>query len=147
MKKINKILERDKKRLEYYERLIKFCAICMEKGIRMIFENPYTAPHYLTNNFLKPPAVIDTNRMERGDYYRKPTAYWYFNCEPTHGQSYQHDKTQKIIMEAKSAGHAGLCSEDRSMISPDYARNFICDFIIGKQQTETIQQTEFDFSA
>lgn len=29
---------------------------------------------------------------------------------------------------------AGLCSEERSMISPDYARNFICDFIIGKNQ-------------
>ena len=28
----------------------------------------------------------------------------------------------------------GLCSEERSMISPDYARNFICDFILGKEQ-------------
>lgn len=25
-------------------------------------------------------------------------------------------------------------SEERSMISPDYARNFICDFILGKEQ-------------
>lgn len=31
-------------------------------------------------------------------------------------------------------GQAGICSEDRSMISPDYARNFICDFILGKEQ-------------
>ena len=29
---------------------------------------------------------------------------------------------------------AGLCSEERSMISPDYARNFICDNILGKPQ-------------
>ena len=29
----------------------------------------------------------------------------------------------------------GICSEERSMISPDYARNFICDFILGKIQT------------
>lgn len=27
-----------------------------------------------------------------------------------------------------------MCSEERSMISPDYARNFICDFILGKEQ-------------
>jgi hypothetical protein len=27
--------------------------------------------------------------------------------------------------------------EERSMISPDYARNFICDFIIGKEQVGT----------
>ena len=26
----------------------------------------------------------------------------------------------------------GICSEDRSMISPDYARNFINDFILGR---------------
>ena len=29
------------------------------------------------------------------------------------------------------------CSEERSMISPDYARNFICDFILGKEQIGT----------
>lgn len=32
---------------------------------------------------------------------------------------------------------AGICSEERSLISPDYARNFICDFIIGKNQEHT----------
>ena len=37
-------------------------------------------------------------------------------------------------MTSKGSGSAGLCSEERSMISPDYARNFICDFIIGKEQ-------------
>ena len=37
-------------------------------------------------------------------------------------------------VRAKSSGQAGVCSEDRSMISPDYARNFICDFILGEDQ-------------
>lgn len=31
----------------------------------------------------------------------------------------------------------GICDEDRSMISPNYARNFICDFILGKEQLES----------
>ena len=84
--------------------------------------------------------------MERGDYFQKPTAYWFFNLEPTHGFSVQNDKTQRTILNSKSAKEAGLCSEERSMISPDYARNFICDFILGKQQPE-LQQSEFDFSA
>ena len=35
---------------------------------------------------------------------------------------------------------AGVCSEERSMISPDYARNFICDFIIGKEQQDIQKQ-------
>ena len=47
-------------------------------------------------------------------------------------------------MEMKKAPHAGLCSEERSTISPDYARNFICDFIIGKEQEHT-ERTLFDF--
>ena len=40
-------------------------------------------------------------------------------------------------MKMKSSMKSGLCSEERSMISPDYARNFICDFIIGKEQKNT----------
>lgn len=38
---------------------------------------------------------------------------------------------------------AGICSEERSLISSDYARNWICDFIIGK--TQNIGQLYFDF--
>lgn len=144
LEKIQKILERSEKRQEYYNRLIKFCYVCLAKNIRMIFENPATEPHYLTNNFLYKPTVIDKNRMLRGDYFKKPTAYWFFNLKPTHGFSYQYDKKQKTIKHCKSGIKAGVCSEERSMISPDYARNFICDFILGKQQ-DCIQQKEFDF--
>lgn len=34
--------------------------------------------------------------------------------------------------DAEKGKQAGICSEERSMISPDYARNFICDFILVK---------------
>ena len=132
--KIKEILKRSDKRKEYYDRLIKFCAVCMQKGIRMIFENPWSEQTYLKANFIKIPDVVDMNRTLRGDYYKKPTAYFYFNCEPTYGESYQRDKEQKTIMNSKGGVKAGLCSEERSMISPDYARNFICDFILGKVQ-------------
>lgn len=132
--KIKKILDRVKIREDFYSRLIKFCAICLRKNIRMIFENPYTQPHYLKSNFLKNPDVIDNNRMLRGDYYKKPTAYWFWNCEPTSGFSHQEDKEQKRIMDAKAGVKAGVCSEERSLISSDYARNWICDFVIGKDQ-------------
>lgn len=141
--KILKIIERTEKRKEFYERLLKFIYVITVKKIRMIFENPWTAPHYLMNNFLKPPTIVDKNRMERGDYFRKPTAYWFWNCEPTHGYTYQNDKEQKIIEKCKGGIKAGICSEERSMISPDYARNFICDFILGKVQKQ--EQLCFDF--
>ena len=132
--KISEILKRSDKRKEYYDRLIKFCAVCMKRGIRLIVENPWSEQTYLKANFIKTPDVVDINRTLRGDFYKKPTAYFYFNCEPTYGESYQNDKEQKIIMKSRGAGQSGLCSEERSMISPDYARNFICDFILGKKQ-------------
>ena len=53
------------------------------------------------------------------------------------------DKQKKTIMSSRGSTKAGLCSEERSMISPDYARNFICDFILGKKQDIT-EQTLFD---
>ena len=141
---IIEILKRSDLRKEFYDRLIKFVAVCLIKKIPMIFENPWGEQTYLKANFLKTPDIIDTNRMRRGDYFVKPTAYWFWNISPTHGESYQNDKQKRIIMNTKGAAHAGLCSEDRSMISPDYARNFICDFILGKAQ-DGLMQSEFEF--
>lgn len=138
--KINKILERSANREEFYTRLIKFCAVCLRKGIRMILENPWSEQTYLKANFIKVPDVVDMDRTLRGDFFKKPTAYWYWNCEPTTGLSYQKNKETKTIISTKGSGQAGLCSEERSMISPDYARNFICDFILGKKQNDKINQ-------
>ena len=132
--KIKEILKRSDNRKEYYDRLIKFCGVCLLKRIRMIFENPYSEQTYLKANFIKAPDVVDMNRMLRGDYFKKPTAYWFWNCKATYGESYQNDKEQKTIMKTKGASRSGLCSEERSMISSDYARNFICDFVLGREQ-------------
>ena len=135
---IEKILERQQKRHEFIQALTKFVKVCLDKGLRMIFENPVTGS-FLNNYFLKPPTIVDNNRMMRGDYYKKPTGYWFWNCEPTYGLTIQADKVQRKHNEAESrwTAQSGLCNEERSMISPDYARNFINDFILGKEQTIT----------
>ena len=128
-------IERLQERNKFHTLLYKLTYVVEKNGLRLIIENPATKPHYLidTQNYPRP-TIIDKNRMLRGDYFKKPTAYWYFNCEPTWGFSLQKDKKQKTINACKGSGKAGLCSEERSMISPDYARNFICDFILGKEQ-------------
>jgi hypothetical protein len=130
---LEKILERQNKRNEFLTRLTRFVIVCTRKNIKMIFENPIT-DSFLCHYFLKPPTIKDNNRMLRGDYFKKPTGYWFWNCEPTQGFTRQYDKIQKKINKTKSSATAGMCSEERSMISPDYARNFICDFILGKKQ-------------
>jgi hypothetical protein len=135
--KIAEIIKRSSLRELFYQRLLKFVAVCYDRGIRMVFENPWTTDTFLKANFLKNPDVVDNNRLLRGDYFVKPTAYWFFNCNPTYGFTEQHDKKKKELMWCRQAPEAGMCSEERSMISPDYARNFICDFILGKEQLGT----------
>ena len=142
---IDKVLQRADDRNMFYKLLYKFVAVVEMRGLRMIFENPWNTngEHYLHNNFIKEPTIVDKNRTFRGDFFEKPTGFWFFGCEPTYGKSYQNNKEVFKITKCKSNKKAGICSEERSMISPDYARNFICDFILGKKQKYT-QQTLFE---
>ena len=131
----------------------------------MIAENPWHPTNFTNHFWFARTTLIDKDRTRRGDYFRKPTAYWFINCTPTHGETYQQtpkdkirsitagsgtqrartkiresgicDKTELDRMFVRHKTDTGLCDEERSMISPDYARNFICDFIIGKEQVNT----------
>ena len=140
---IDIILQRADDRNMFYKLLYKLVAVVEIRGFRMIFENPWSGLHYLHNNFIKEPTIVDINRTFRGDYFEKPTGFWFFGCEPTYLLSIEKNNNVKKIVNTKSSNQAGICSEERSMISPDYARNFICDFIIGKKQKHT-QQTLFE---
>ncbi len=131
------ILERSRKREYFYTTLIKLFSICTMKQLRLIVENPYSTNHYLYNNFPYKPKVIDKNRTLRGDYFAKPTQFWFHNCEPTRGMTYQPPKEVLTIRHLTGNAVGGTCNETRSMISPNYARNFICDLVIGKVQKNT----------
>ena len=128
------VIDRSRKRQQFLELIIKLFGVAELTGKRLIVENPWSIQTYLKSGFIKAPAVVDNNRMRRGDFFIKPTAYWFVNCEPTYGESWKFDKKHKGVLEARGSKQAGMCSEERSMISADYARNFICDFIIGKKQ-------------
>lgn len=119
------------------QHLLKLYAIARLRRLRLIIENPAKPPHYLLYpmNFVAQPTFIDWNRRIRGDYYEKPTAYWFVNCKMTEGYTYSTRTEFRTIQESRKSRNAGICSCDRSMISPIYARNFICDNIIGKSQT------------
>ena len=138
--KTDYILKRSKNRERFWGLAIKMLTIAEERGLRLIMENPWSEQTYLKANFILPPSIVDNNRMLRGDYRIKPTAYWFINAEPTHGYTEQLDKLneKRIHQKSRKSKVAGICSEERSMISPDYARNFICDFIIGREQPEIL---------
>lgn len=134
--KIRAILLRAAKRECNYETLIKFVGVCLLRGLRLIVENPWQTQGFLTNNFLQSPSIIDMNRRERGDDFRKPTGFWFFGCKPTLGFSktspsrLQHIGMHKTPWERNGQNNRRA----RSMISSDYARNFICDFVLGVDQ-------------
>ena len=134
----DRILERSRNRQHFYELVIKMLAIVKDMGIRFIMENPWGCHSYLSKCFVTPPTFIDKDRTLRGDFFAKPTAYWFINCEKTSGQTIQKlHKAMRVKKDARPSRQTGLCSAERSMISPDYARNFICDFILGKNQEFT----------
>ena len=131
------IIQRNRDRAYFYELLLKLFCVCTMKGLRMIVENPYATHHYLHANFPYKPKVIDYDRRRRGDYFKKPTQYFFHNCEPTYGESFQEPTVTLNVKQLSGRMGGGLCNEERSMIAPEYARNFICDFILGKVQENT----------
>lgn len=137
MEKARVVLERSHNREYFWGLAVKMIAVAMDRGLRLIMENPWSEQTFLKANFILAPSLVDNNRTLRGDYFIKPTAYWFINSEPTHGFTEQRQRKHKVVFEAKQSGKSGLCSEERSMISPDYARNFICDFVLGKAQVNS----------
>lgn len=140
---LDKIMRRNidfaRERELFFERLLMLVAVVSERGLRMIIENPWNSSGetYLQRNFIAP-TIIDKNRTIRGDWFVKPTGYWFIGCQPTFGLSEQQDKQVRIVYKVHGEkSETGKCDEQRSMMSPDYARNFICDFIIGERQEHT----------
>ena len=126
----------DEKKMEYciklhnelnrlYVALNQLCIVCIRKNIPLIVENPRGSYHYLNRYWCLKPTIIDKDRTERGDFYRKPTQYWFINRKPSNNfifGEYAEKKETKIISKDRK--------RQRSMIHPDYANRFIREFII-----------------
>ena len=123
-KKLEYCLKLHKELHHNYELVTKLCIICIDRGIRLIIENPYTQQHYLTRYWCLKPKVIDHNRRDRGDIYEKPTQYWFVNFDPSDNFIFEPIKyypTQRVLDKN---------TVDRSMITKEYANRFIREFIL-----------------
>lgn len=131
----------DSKKLEYsiklhnelhnnYIILCKLCIIAYNRKWKLIIENLYTQPHYLTSYFPIKQKVIDFDRRIDGDYYKKPTQYFFINCEPgfTFLNPIQNNMNYSIT---KNKGINGMNRKvSRSLINPLYAERFINRYIL-----------------
>lgn len=106
--------------------LNRLCFICCKKDIPLIIENPYRADfHYLTRYWFLKPKVIDMDRTMKGDYYQKPTQYFFVGCEPFDNVFFEplpYHPSEKRIKDVHGI--------ERSLIHPDYAKWFIRSFLL-----------------
>lgn len=108
-----------------YEIITKLAIVCIRRKIQLIIENPYSTTHYLTKYWAIPSKIIDKDRRTRGDYFQKPTQYWFINCEPKYNMILE----PQVWNETKIIENTSNKTE-RSLISKDYANRFIREFII-----------------
>lgn len=133
----------DEKKLEYsmklhretdmmYQLISKMVIVCLQKGLRMVIENPKSIPHHLTDYWCLKPAIIDKDRRKNGDYYKKPTQYWFVNCKPKNNLVFEAlDYVPQIKSERVVKDDFGFDrTTARSMIHPQYANRFIRQYLI-----------------
>lgn len=119
---------------ENYQVITKLAIVCIKRRIPLIIENPYSSTHYLTKYWAIKPAIIDTNRRLNGDYYKKPTQFWFINCKPKNNVLFQPLELveKKTVEFAKRSDKKG----ERSLIHKQYAERFIKQFIAEEKEGE-----------
>ena len=102
----------------------------------MIIENPYTQPHYLTSYFPLKPKVIIKDRSAYGDYFKKPTQFFFLNCEPEQNivmMPIEIVPFATICNGSKKIDKDGSRQEKRSLMHPQFAERFIKEYILTKE--------------
>ena len=118
----------EQERTDFYNLFCDLILVCCKKHIRLIIENPYSNNHYLVRYFPIRASIIDINRRERGDYYEKPTQYWFINCLPSYNLKALF--REQVMPKKRRVMDYSSGSKERSEISPIYARQFIEEFIL-----------------
>lgn len=111
---------------DFYDKVTKLVIVCLRKKLRLIIENPYSSTHYLTKYWALKPKIIDKDRRKNGDYYTKPTQYWFVNCDPNFDPLFE---PLVYLAERKTIAHVGN-QVARSLISNEYAERFIKEYIL-----------------
>lgn len=130
MENCMKLLEELK---ENYDLVNKLFIICIDRGLKLIMENPYSEEHFLRRYWCYKPAVIDKDRRINGDYFKKPTQFWFLNIEPKNNFLFEpitHVDSMQIAKVSGRTHGAANTTEARSMIHSQYANRFIRQYIL-----------------
>ena len=145
----------DLQRLEYsrkaiddthhnYTLICQLFEIALKKGFKMVVENPDAQPHFLKDFFPFKPTITIKNRAVYGDFYKKPTNFWFVNFKPSYNFIFENcERKAKSVHNRhtlkynSSKIHANQV--EKSLISPQFANRFIREFILSADELERLQ--------
>lgn len=93
-------------------------------GVRCVIENPYQTDHYLVRYCPLKSDYLIMDRSKYGDYFKKPTQFWFLNCEPRNNlvaMSCESKSAKKIIRKERGI--------NRSLISKEFIRVFLSEIV------------------
>lgn len=111
-------------RAGFYQTLCRLCMIAERKHFKLIIENPYGKVNFLKQFFPIKPCLIIKNRMLWGDFFKKPTQFFFINCIPNFFLERVCASPKENNPIEKNHGFS------RSRISNRFAENFIESVIL-----------------
>lgn len=105
---------------EFYNTFLTFYKFLIKNKIRAVIENPYSSGNFLSRYFPFLPKIIIQDRTVYGDFFKKPTQFFFVNFEPDYKMMDFYYFTKKVKNVSKT--NAGIY---RSLISTNFAENFI----------------------
>lgn len=114
---------------DYYKLFCRFFYVLYSRGLKAAVENPFH-DSYLIHSFPIKPTLIDMDRRKNGDFYKKPTQYFFINFEPKNNVIFEPIPEFSTFRIDKSVLPGYDKKIMRSKISDVYANRFIRQFII-----------------
>ena len=114
----------------YYNTLCKLVLIAIHRQLRLIIENPYGHVCFLKWFFPIKPEIILHDRRALGDSVKKPTQFFFINCNALFALIAPFGK----ITQKKNV--ATIKGFERSRIKPSFATKFIETYLKGENWEE-----------
>lgn len=110
-----------------YEKLCELTVVAERKGLRMVIATYWCIK----------PALIDKDRTNDGDYFKKPTQYFFIGFKPEMNLVLEPLEAVKTRTISRTKGTETTSRQvERSMMHPQYARRFIKKYILPEKKEE-----------
>ena len=122
LKKIRHSEQKMWERAKYYQLFCNLFEYALGVGCKMVVENPYGKCNFLGQYSPIRPAIVIHDRRVFGDFYKKPTQFFFLNCKPASKllQTVATDVKKNLVEDSRGF--------DRSIISPLFAKMFVQNY-------------------